>query len=267
MSDAIAARVATNRMLSPYDFKLENQDLATGAVAYQGCGAAVDTSGKLVRASAATAVKTAGFFCATNASAAAGDQIDVQQGIGLFANGSAALTDADRFQPCYWEDDQTVGGNSSGLYAGLVVDVATEGVYVLLSPLLSLGAGANGQKIIAGGAAYTMKDEDAGAVIQTATDNAVVTLPAVTNANKGARITVQNTAATGAALVSISPAAADGIYGSVATAAADSTASGTDNQGFRNTKATAKKGDYVVLQSDGVNGWYIQGGYGVWVSF
>ncbi len=267
MSDLTAARKETVRMISPYDFKLENQPLATGAVAYQGGGAAVDTAGNLVRASAATAVKTAGFFCATNASAAAGDVIDIQQGMAYLKNGVAALTDADRFQPCYWEDDQTVGGDPSTLLAGIVFDVDAGGVFVMLNPFLGAGAGSRTNRIIAGGLAYTVKDEDDGATIHTATDNAVITLPAVSAANEGETITVVNTGADGAALVSVSPAAADAIFGSIANAAADSVASGTDNQGMRNTKATANKGDYIVLQSDGVNGWYIKGGVGIWAAF
>ncbi len=267
MSDLTAARKATSCMLSPYDFKLENQPLATGAVAFQGGGAAVDTAGNLVRASAATAVKTVGYFCGQSiASAAAGDLTDVQQGIGYFANGSAALSAADRFQPCYWEDDQTVGKDPSGLFAGLVVDVDAGGVFVALNPFTN-GASNRTNRLIAGGAAYTVKTEDDGATIHTATDNAVITLPAVSAENEGMIIEVVNTGADGAALVSVSPAAADAIFGTIANAAADSVASGTDNQGMRNTKATANKGDYIRLQSDGVNGWYVKGGVGIWAAF
>ncbi len=127
-------------------------------------------------------------------------------------------------------------------------------------------------KMIAGAAAYTVvAPTDCGGVVTTATDNAVITLPAAAAANAGCRVTVINTGADGAAKVSISPAAADGIYGSCAgvTGAGAATviaASGTDDKDWINTKATANKGDHSTLVSDGSNGWYIVGCVGEWAS-
>jgi hypothetical protein len=125
------------------------------------------------------------------------------------------------------------------------------------------------RKLIAGGAAYTVKSRvDHDAVIQTATDNAVITLPATAPANKGQKITVQVTAANGGALVSVSPAAADALIGGVMGAATGVPVflSGTVNKDLQFTKATQKKGDYVTLVSDGVAGggtWSVIGGSGV----
>lgn len=267
MTDLTAARAATTRMLSPYDYKLENQPLATGAVAYQGGGAAVDTSGNLVRASAATAVKTTGIFCATNASAASGDVIDVQQGIAYLNNGSAALTDADRFQPCYWEDDNTVGGDPTTLLAGIVLDVDSGGVWVLINPFLAAGA-ARTNKLIAGGAAYTLKDEDDGATIETATDNAVITLPNIGPSNEGMTFRVRCTAANGAAKVSISPHSSDKMQGGINGGAGGAlvTFGGVADKDAILTKATALKGDYAQFQNDGVDSWYVVAGQGIWAS-
>lgn len=103
---------------------------------------------------------------------------------------------------------------------------------------------------------------DGNIVIQDLTDNAVITLPAVAAGNKGHVVTLINTAASGAAKVSLAPNAADGIYGTVGAVSS----SGTDNKAWNNTKATALKGDYTTLVSDGVNGWWIIGGVGVWAS-
>jgi hypothetical protein len=119
------------------------------------------------------------------------------------------------------------------------------------------------QKLVAGGAAYTVGSADDGdAIITTATDTAVITLPDAAAGNAGKRITVVNTAADGAALISVSPHASDAIRGGIMAARA----SGTVDKDLQNTKATALKGDYVILFSDGSGSWYIIGGMGVWVS-
>ena len=125
------------------------------------------------------------------------------------------------------------------------------------------------RRLIAGGAAYTVKDRvDHDATIQTATDNAVITLPDASPANKGQKVTIQNTGADGAALVSISPHSSDGVKGGVHGAATGDLVSfsGTVNKDARNTKATSKLGDYLTLQSNGVDAWLVVGGKGVWAS-
>lgn len=125
------------------------------------------------------------------------------------------------------------------------------------------------QKLVAGGAAYTVSSAvDGDCVIQTATDNAVITLPDTAAGNAGKRITVQNTGADGAAKVSISPHSSDGIFGGVHGAATGDLVSfsGTVDKDAINTKATTKKGDYLILVSDGSTGWWVIGGKGVWAS-
>lgn len=125
------------------------------------------------------------------------------------------------------------------------------------------------QKLIAGGAAYTVVAEtDGDCIIQTATDNAVITLPDAATANTGMRVTVQNTGAAGAAKVSVSPHSSDKIYGGIHGAATGDlvTFGEVANKDIINTKATALKGDYAVLVSDGSTGWWVVGGKGVWAS-
>lgn len=97
-------------------------------------------------------------------------------------------------------------------------------------------------------------------------DGGVITLPKITDDNLGMRITVRNIGEDGAYLVSVSPDEADGINGSIANAAADSVASGVVNKDLSNTKATANKGDYVVLEAVAETEWYITGGVGIWAS-
>lgn len=110
-------------------------------------------------------------------------------------------------------------------------------------------------------AAYTVKKKDFGGTILASTDAAVVTLPLAAD-HPGAIVRVINAAADDAALISISPQSADSIRGTVAAVSA----SGTANKDWQNTKSGANRGDYTVLQSDGLTSWYIIGGVGVWAS-
>jgi hypothetical protein len=134
---------------------------------------------------------------------------------------------------------------------------------------LPAAAMASAQKLIAGGAAYTVVSGlDGDCVVTTATDNAVITLPDAAAANAGQRVTVINTGAAGAAKVSISPHSSDKVYGGIHGAATGDlvTFGEVADKDIINTKATALKGDYAVLVSDGSTGWYVTGGKGVWAS-
>lgn len=130
---------------------------------------------------------------------------------------------------------------------------------------------ASRQLLVNGGAAYTVGSgavADADCVILTATDNAVITLPDASPSNAGMRVTVVNSAAAGAAKVSISPHSSDKIFGGIHGAATGDlvTFGAVLDKDIVNTKATALKGDYAVLVSDGTLGWYVIGGKGVWAS-
>jgi len=103
-------------------------------------------------------------------------------------------------------------------------------------------------------AAYTVViTTDSGKTFTTETDGQVFTLPAIAIGNT---VTFVNMAPDGAGDLAISPAAADGI-----TYAGSS----TDNKDLINTKATAKRGDYVTLASlDGVVAWQVVDARGIW---
>jgi hypothetical protein len=79
---------------------------------------------------------------------------------------------------------------------------------------------------------------------------------------------VVNVATAAAAKLSISPHASDKIYGGIHGAAGGDlvTFGAVADKDIINTKATALKGDYAVLVSDGSTGWYVVGGKGVWAS-
>lgn len=255
MSDLLAASRATERRISGFDL-INEFEVVTSAVLFNGGMAGTDATGKLQRASAAGTQKVVGVAQRDVLSTeAAGTMLKVEQGIFCFVNSSlAALTNADRWKPCYVEDDQTVAKTGS-LIAGTVYDVdsVTGRVYVAIIPEIG-GTTA----LVAGGAAITAAG---GQTIITATDNAVITFPAAAG-TASQEIRVICSAANGAALVSVSPAALDAVIGTVVGV----TSGGVVNKDWRLTKATQKKGDYCAFKSDGANGWYIIGGVGVWAS-
>lgn len=86
-----------------------------------------------------------------NSTGLAGDKsVDIEAGIFKWANSSAgdAITIADRLQPCYLVDDQTVAktdGAGTRVPAGIVMDVEADGVWVAMgiSPAGYLAPGAN----------------------------------------------------------------------------------------------------------------------------
>ena len=106
----------------------------------------------------------------------------------------------------------------------------------------------------------------AGEEINIATDAKVITLPAIDANNIGMELTIRNTGADANNIVTISPAAADGISGSIALAASVFSASGVANKDLVNTKATAISGDFVTLKAVSVNKWFITAGIGIWAS-
>jgi len=102
---------------------------------------------------------------------------------------------------------------------------------------------------------YTVLDTESGYTFAIATDAKVFTLPSTA---KGLTYTFVNTGADAAVLLSVSPAAADKIMGGGMAA--------VDNKDCLNTKATAKKYDYVTIVGDGVDGWIITNKEGIWAA-
>ena len=94
---------------------------------------------------------------------------------------------------------------------------------------------------------------DSGKSLASDLDGVVFTMPSIATGNT---ITFVNTAEDGTAELSVSPAAVDGI---------NYIGSNTDNKDLINTKATAKKGDYVTLASlNGTAAWQVVAVRGVW---
>ncbi|MFA5291944.1 MAG: DUF2190 family protein [Phycisphaerae bacterium] len=96
---------------------------------------------------------------------------------------------------------------------------------------------------------------ESGVCYDCTADNTVITLPATA---AGLEFTVMNLAADGAALVEVDFQAGDKSLGGLGVAA------GGDGKKLSNTKATAKKGDFITFASDGTDGYRIKAIRGTW---
>lgn len=100
---------------------------------------------------------------------------------------------------------------------------------------------------------YTLTAADSGKITYVDTDAFDLTLPATV---VGYTYTIINAGLDGAVLVTISPNVNDKIVGGGLT--------GSNDGDLTNTKSSAKRGDYVRLVADGVNGWFVQELRGTW---
>jgi len=102
----------------------------------------------------------------------------------------------------------------------------------------------------------TLDAEDNGKLLVVTTDALTITLPSTGTAYGPYHI--MNGGAAGAVLITISPAAADKIFGC--------DMAGVDNKDLLNTKATAEKGDFVSIYYGGATGWSIGEMRGTWAA-
>ena len=96
---------------------------------------------------------------------------------------------------------------------------------------------------------------DAGKLIICATDNVTITLPATA---AGLTYTIVNTAADGAALITVDTNISDRIIGPNTT--------GSDGKNLSNTKLTHVQGDYIKLMGDSAEGWRVMELAGTWAA-
>ncbi|MDO8778097.1 MAG: hypothetical protein Q7K57_57145 [Burkholderiaceae bacterium] len=167
----------------------------------------------------------------------------------------AVITDVG--QPVYATDDNAFTFIPTGaVFVGFVHRFVSAGIAVIAFDAL---------KYQDPYAAYTVREtlsvnktldiEDNGKVFFVDTDAVVVTLPVVATP---VNCKIVNIAAFGAAKVSIDPAAADKVQGPDLP--------GTDNKDLINTKATARRGDFVVLGTGDANGALVRELRGIWAT-
>lgn len=112
----------------------------------------------------------------------------------------------------------------------------------------------------------TLRIEDSGKTFMVATDALVITLPATV---AGVEYTFMNSGADGNNIITVSPAAADGISGTVTLAATVVSLSGVVDKDLINTKATTISGDTSTIVGTGIAGteaWLLKGSTGIWAS-
>lgn len=110
----------------------------------------------------------------------------------------------------------------------------------------------------------TLTAADSGKTFLVATDGLVITLPPT---EEGLEFEFINSGAAGNNIITISPAAADGIAGKFTLASSVVVADGTVNKDIINTKATSITGDHVEILGTGVTGttaYLITHSSGIW---
>jgi len=154
-----------------------------------------------------------------------------------------------------------IGGDAQAsgdvLLGSAVVDAAAadEFVYVAINkfdPRIPTFADA---KRVTKSSSASAATTESGVCYDVTADNVVITLPATA---AGLEFTVMNMAADGAALVEVDFQAADKNLGGLGISA------GGDGKKLSNTKATAKKGDFVTFVADGTDGYRIKAIRGTW---
>lgn len=99
----------------------------------------------------------------------------------------------------------------------------------------------------------TLDVQDTGKAFFVTVDAKAITLPAT---GTGLRCAIVNLGAFGTIAVNVSPNANDKIMGP--------DIAGADNKDLINTKATARRGDYVILQDGQTDGYQVEGMSGTW---
>lgn len=193
--------------------------------------------------------------CDNSAGAAAAKTVRVmKRGKIVLSVSGAVITDVGN--PVYASDDDTfqfspVGGS----FVGFVERFISSGVVLVAYDALSFRdpwAAYTVRETIS--ADKTLDAEDTGKLFWVDTDAKVITLPAIATGLDGCAIV--NGGAFGAVLVTLSPAAADMILGPDIT--------GADNKDLLNTKATARRGDFVVIGGNDADGYAVQSLRGTW---
>ena len=229
--------------------------IITSEIIYEGAAVGiVDASGHARPLSGGD--KFAGFAesnCDNSAGAAAAKNVRVRKsGLVELSVSGAVITDIG--QPVYATDDDTfVFLPTGGSFIGFVHRFVSSGKVIVafdVDKFVDPYAGKVAQTVSAN---VTLNATHSGKALFVGTDALVITLPAVEGLTG---IQVVNIAAFGTVAVTVSPNANDMIEGPALT--------GADNKDIVNTKATARRGDFVVLDYSDANGWVASKLLGTW---
>jgi hypothetical protein len=164
------------------------------------------------------------------------------------------ITDVGR--PVYASDDATLTFVApANSFVGVVTRyVSATQMEVEFRPGEEDEFGANPNRVTKS-ADYTVLATDNGKIIYVDTDTKIITMLATV---AGFTVTIVNAAPAGTALIEVDVDNADKLLGGCGIAAAN------DGVKISNTKATAKRGDFIKLVGDGTNGWNIVDKRGTW---
>lgn len=122
-----------------HPFAMNDERPMTNSTVYAGSLVCFNASGHIAVGSTATTLIAAGVATETktNSGSAGSTNVRFRQGVFKFNNSSAgdAIAIADIGDDCYIVDDETVAktdGSSSRSRAGKVIDVVSDGVFVLI---------------------------------------------------------------------------------------------------------------------------------------
>lgn len=164
----------------------------------------------------------------------------------------AVITDLN--QPVYASDDNTFTFvPTSAVFIGFLRRFVSSGVGVVEFDVDSFVDPYDGLVKETISTNKTLDAQDVGKVMFIDTDATVTTLPATATAGQ---IMLVNIGAYGTVAVTVSPQATDKIMGP--------DYAGADDTDLVNTKATAQRGDYVILESGHADGWKVNKIKGVW---
>ena len=232
-------------------------------ILYKGGMVGVNEAGKAVAmpvAASAVGLKFGGVaYEKVDDSAGAGTKWCKVYTRGEFLFAATSITQAMVGEMMYLVDDQ-IFDDVPGAYSipvGILVEyVSTTSGWLDIGPAVAVPRNPKSEgelDFITKTDNYTVLVTDSGAVFAIATDAKVFTLPSTI---KGFKCTFVNMGAAAAVLLSISPAAADCIFGAGLGL--------VDNKDLLNTKATAFKGDMATIVGDGDTGWLITKLTGTW---
>lgn len=255
-----ALAMTTLAVNKPRAFELGNRNtlpVIAADIIYEGAAVGVVVGTGHARPLAAGDI-FAGFaeFKADNsAGAAAAINVDViKSGEIELAVTGAVITDVG--QPIYATDDDTfVFSPVSSVFIGRVKRFVSSGLVVVefnAGVLQDPYGNRTVREVLS--ANKTLDAEDTGKLFWVDTDAFTITLPAVAAGVFGVKVV--NGGSFGAIAVTISPNASDSILGPDITA--------QDDKDLINTKATAKRGDFVVIDSGDADGYLAAEVVGIW---
>ena len=137
MANISAPFVKSIEILSPWDYVYEFP-VVSGDTIYQGSGVMVASNGLMTYATKASATYTMGRAENTVVgTGASGPKVRVRAGIFLFKNnGTNPVAITSRLGPCYWLNADEIDSQNTNPFAGLIWDVTSDGVYVLMGPTI-----------------------------------------------------------------------------------------------------------------------------------